>query len=213
MKDLLKKFEIQHLLSTPYHPQTNGLVKRFNRTLCESIAKITEGQGDWDQHISPVLFAYRTAKQSTTKMTPFFLVYGRNPKMPIMNEEEIIEGNILTRLYTLIEELPKERGIVQQNVTRAQQQQKTHHDRKVDPARKFKIGEKVLMYDAARDKHFTGKLKPKWKGPYYIHNVLPNGAYKLRTFEGKVLAAPINILLLKRYFDRQGWEPIINIEV
>jgi len=73
---LLKQFEIRHLLSTPYHPQTNGLVERFNRTLCESLAKLTEGKEDWDRYISPVLFAYRTSKQSSTKMTPFYLLYG-----------------------------------------------------------------------------------------------------------------------------------------
>ena len=35
----MKKFEIKHLMSTPYHLQTNGLVERFNRTLCEALAK------------------------------------------------------------------------------------------------------------------------------------------------------------------------------
>src|SRR4051812_42873164 len=210
--NLLKKFEIQHLLSTPYHPQTNGLVERFNRTLCESLAKITEGQEDWDKHIAPVLFAYRTSKQSSTRMTPFYLVYGRNPQLPTMNTDETIQGNILTRLFTLIEELPQERETAKKNIQKSQEKQKQRHDKKVDPTRKYRIGDKVLMYDAARDKHFTGKLKPKWKGPYYIHNVLRNGAYKLRTMEGKVLAAPINILLLKKYHDRQGWEPLIEIQ-
>jgi transposase InsO family protein len=43
MVDLLtKKFEIKHNLSTSYHPQTNGLVERFNKTLCESLAKLQE---------------------------------------------------------------------------------------------------------------------------------------------------------------------------
>jgi hypothetical protein len=208
---LLRKFEIQHLLSTPYHPQTNGLVERFNRTLCESIAKITEGREDWDQHIAPVLFAYRTSKQASTRMSPFYLVYGRQPQMPHMELTETIEGNILDRLYTIIEEIPVQQGEARQNILKSQKKQKERHDLKIDPTRKFKIGDKVLMYDAARDKHFTGKLKPKWKGPYYIHNVLRNGAYKLRTMEGKVLAAPINILLLKTYYTRENWEPVITI--
>ena len=209
---LLKQFEIRHLLSTPYHSQTNGLVERFNRTLCESLAKITEGKEDWDQHLSPVLFAYRTSKQSSTKMTPFYLVYGRHPHLPTESTDEILEQNLLNRLFILTEELPKQQEIAKKNIQRNQQQQKQRHDRKVNANRKFKIGDQVLMYDAARDKHFTGKLKPKWKGPFYIHDCLPNGAYKLRTMDGKVLSAPINIFLLKQYFDRQNWQPVVVVE-
>jgi len=42
IKELMKKFEIRHNLSTPYHPKTNGLVERFNKTLCEALAKLEE---------------------------------------------------------------------------------------------------------------------------------------------------------------------------
>jgi hypothetical protein len=95
---------------------------------------------------------------------------------------------------------------------KSQKKQKERHDRKVKPTRKFKIGDKVLMYNAARDKHFTGKPRPKWKGPLYILDILPHDVFKLRTMEGKVLAAPINLFLLKPYYDRTNWEPIIRIQ-
>ena len=42
IKKLMQKFQIKHLFSTPYYPQTNGLVKVFNQTLCESLAKLGE---------------------------------------------------------------------------------------------------------------------------------------------------------------------------
>ena len=188
------------------------MVERFNRILCESLAKITEGQENWDKHISPILFAYRTAKQSSTKMTPFYLVYGRNPQVPPMEMDEVINNNILSRLFTLIEDLSQEREAARRNISKAQRRQKEYHDQRKNLAQPFKISDKVLMYDAARDKHFTGKLKPKWKGPYYIHDVLRNGTYKLRTMDGKVLVALINTQLLKKYHDREAWEPQILLE-
>ncbi len=42
IEDLTKKFRIKHRLSLPYHPQINGLVERFNQTLCEKLAKLAE---------------------------------------------------------------------------------------------------------------------------------------------------------------------------
>src|SRR5206468_675499 len=65
--ELCRKFEIKHKLSSPYHPQTNGLVERFNCTLCEALAKVSEKENQWDEHIEQLLFAYRTTKHSTTK--------------------------------------------------------------------------------------------------------------------------------------------------
>ena len=126
--------------------------------------------------------------------------------------DEIISNNILLRLYTLIEDLPQEREVARRNIFNSQRRQKEYHDQRKNLAQTFKISNKVLMYDAARDKHFTGKLKPKWKGPYYIHDVLKNSVYKLRTMDRKVLAAPINIQLLKKYHDRETWEPQILLE-
>src|SRR3954447_20034241 len=95
VEGLMNKFEIKHLLSTPYHPQTNGLVERFNKTLCESIAKVTKNLQEWDNAINSVLFAYRTAKNSTTKFTPFYLTYGREARLPITAlENETLEINL-----------------------------------------------------------------------------------------------------------------------
>ncbi len=77
IQDLSKKFRIKHRLSTLYYPQINGLVKRFNQTLCEKLAKMAEEMTMWDEFIDPALIAYCTTKYATTGVTSFLLVYGR----------------------------------------------------------------------------------------------------------------------------------------
>ena len=52
---------------------------------------------------------------------------------------------------------------------------------------KLKIGDKVLLKNAAKEKQWSEKLASKWKGPYYIHKEIGKEAYKLRTLNEKVL--------------------------
>ena len=124
IKNLTQKFEIKHNFSTPYHPQTNGLVERFNRTLCESLAKLVQHTNTWDLYIAPVLFAYRTSKNATTKIEPFYLVYGRNAKLPANNLEDNNEENLNTRIEYLIDKLPHYREATRKQINKVQVKQK-----------------------------------------------------------------------------------------
>jgi hypothetical protein len=198
---LMEKFEIKHLLSTPYYPQTNGLVERFNRTLCESLSKMSNKTNDWDLFIAPVLFAYRTTKHSTTKIEPFFMVYGRLSRLLMDPLEDENPSNENDRLRQLIDNIPQIRQKARNEVLQAQAKQKDRHDAKLKKPTGFLIRDKVLYFKVAQDQSHSGKLNPKWKGPYYIHDVLPHGAYKLRTMEEQVLSAPINGNLLKTYHE------------
>ena len=210
---LCEKFEIKHKLSSPYHPQTNGLVERFNRTLCESLAKVSEKENEWDKHIESVLFAYRTMKHNTTKKTPFFMVYGREAILPIEDfeiGENFGKDAIIERTYDLIN-LVEERIEALENIERSQVQQKNRHDTKIKEETKFNIGDKILLKEAAKEKQYSGKLSSKWKGPYYIHEIFGKGAYKLRTLDGKVLKTSHNIKHLKKYYDQKDKLPLIFI--
>ena len=78
IQELTDKFQIWHSLSSSYHPQSNGLVKRFNRTLCEGLAKVAETINNWDTYIQSVLFLYQTHKFRVTDQLLFTLIYKKN---------------------------------------------------------------------------------------------------------------------------------------
>ena len=112
---------MMYLFSTPYHPQTNSLVERFNRTLCESLAKlVNDHENTWDRFIGPVLFAYRTTSQSTTKIMPFLLTYGREAKLPINSPELRNDQNLISHIKTLINQLPEKQTLAKNRIEKAQ---------------------------------------------------------------------------------------------
>src|SRR3954453_142317 len=117
IEKLMKKFQIKHLFSTPYHPQTNGLVKRFNRTLCELLAKLGKTSA-WNRNIAPVLFAYRTSKHSTTGIYSFYLIYGRELRLPIDETEAEKTNSLVQHLHHLVNNLLFLCEIAKDNVTK-----------------------------------------------------------------------------------------------
>uniref|UniRef100_A0A8C5CA19 Gypsy retrotransposon integrase-like protein 1 n=1 Tax=Gadus morhua TaxID=8049 RepID=A0A8C5CA19_GADMO len=81
LKDLLSLLQIRHLRTSVYHPQTDGLVERFNQTLKRMVKKVMEVDGkNWDQLLPHVLFAIREVPQASTGFSPFELLYGRRPR-------------------------------------------------------------------------------------------------------------------------------------
>ena len=79
-KALFDSLGIKHSVTSAYHPQTNGLDERTNQTVKRRLAKyINLEQTDWDEHLDHVAFSININKQKTTKFSPFFLLYGRDP--------------------------------------------------------------------------------------------------------------------------------------
>ena len=62
--ELMETFNIDHRLTTPYHPQANGLDERYNQTLCNSLAKFAqENRRSWDENLGAVVYNYNSAVQ------------------------------------------------------------------------------------------------------------------------------------------------------
>src|SRR6266540_643348 len=118
IQDLSEKFRIKYRLSTPYYPQTNGLVERFNQTLCEKLAKMAEETTMWDEFIDPALMAYRTTKHATTGVTPFLLVYGREAVLPI---DEPYDLRMKDHMMQIVEEVPHIRKEARRMIRHSQQ--------------------------------------------------------------------------------------------
>ena len=91
---LCKELGIKRSVTSAYHPQTNGLDERTNQTLKTRLAKlVNEKQDNWCDFLEDVAYSIRTQKHSTTKYTPFFLMFGRNPRSPA--EVMLIQYEIL----------------------------------------------------------------------------------------------------------------------
>ena len=125
---------ISQLPTSGGHPQTDGQVERMNRTLKQMLSKVVKKKGkDWDELLGPVLFAYRTAPQSSSGETPFSLVYGRDARIltsldfyqPV-SSLPVLETDYAKELFA---ETKQARQLAKQNIERAQTAQKKQYDK------------------------------------------------------------------------------------
>lgn len=83
IKELNKLFKIRHVLSTPYHPQTNGALERSYLTLKDYLKHyINQNQNNWDQYVELAMFTYNTHVHKSTNFTPFELIFGHKAIIP-----------------------------------------------------------------------------------------------------------------------------------
>jgi hypothetical protein len=202
-KDVLDLLDVHKVRTTPYHPQCDGQTERFNRTLLSMLkVYVNENQDDWDLLLNKLAFAYRTAVHRTTGQTPFEMVYGRQPKLPLdiclPSEVEPIELDHEAYVKELKERLELMFNYVKQNTEVKIEKAKIAYDRKVRCS-SYQIGDKVWLLNCEKKKGTSPKLAKAWKGPYVIIDKIGPVNYKIKMPNGTKRSI-VHINRLKKCF-------------
>nr|GEY58958.1 hypothetical protein [Tanacetum cinerariifolium] len=185
-KDWCEKLCIRQHLASVKQPQTKGLVERANRNLDEGKkARLNARSKYWMEELSHVLWAHQTMIKSSNGDTPFSLTYRTKVVIPVEigmpilwtakvnleQNDEALEINL-----DLLEER-REQAAIREAKSKAKMDK--YYNSKVRSAN-FKPRDLVYSNNDASRAEDTGKLSPKWEGPYEVTEALGNGAYKLR---------------------------------
>ena len=84
IKELCKIAGVKKLHTTPYHPQGNGQCERFNPTLCNMLGTLSdEEKSDWKSYLRCMTHACNCTKHASTTYSPYYLMFGGHPRLPI----------------------------------------------------------------------------------------------------------------------------------
>jgi len=199
LRELFTDFRSKHVMSSPYHPQTNGLTERFNKTLAGMLAMyVSEKQQEWDEYIPFAVFAYNTVRQDSTGFSPYHLLYGVEPRLlaelvPPGPEDQTFAGRM--------EELHAARELAIVATRWAQGNQKAAYD-KGRHILSFQEGDTVLVFKPRSNG--ASKLRLPWEGPFVVLKRYSDLNYLVQRMEGERKADRllVHISRLKRYYQR-----------
>ncbi|XP_071112959.1 uncharacterized protein [Haliotis cracherodii] len=177
MTELCQILKIDKSSTTPYHPMGNGMCERFNRTLCNMLGTLEpEAKKDWKTHFAPLVHAYNCTRHESTGHSPFYLMFGRHPRLPIdlafgLDIEPVTTRSILKYTKTFQEKLRNAYEIATRQAKQSQSQQKSYYDQSARAA-VLDVGDRVLVKVVAFDGRH--KLADKWEDDIYIVTSQPN---------------------------------------
>lgn len=203
VKQLCETMLIRHSTTTAYNPQCNGMVERFNKTLCRGIAKmILQTRDHWDQQIHSVLFAYRMRVHSETGFSPYYLLYGREATLP----REVIQ-----RIEEFSNVTPNEEHMLDQRLEDLQNSyaarlQVVDEQRAISLSIKNPLepGDLVYLYRSATAASKSNKMKHLWGGPFIISRKIYDSVFTLKTLSGREIPNYFSSKKLKKVYVRNG---------
>lgn len=202
IRELCELFGIQKSRTTPYHPSGNGISERYNRTLLNMLGTLDpRKKPDWKKHLPSLVYAYNCTKHETTKYSPFQLMFGRTPKLPIDSVFETArEENTNQTTSEYIEQLKKRlessREIVNRFTSLSRERQKDQYDKKAK-ASKINVGDTVLVKILAYEGRH--KIADKFEEQPYTVTGQPNldiPVFEVRSSDGITRVLHRNKLLV-----------------
>ena len=199
----LAKWNIKHQMSSPYHPQSNGMVESANKTYGIMLTSIYQQfPSIWDQKTRDIDFAMNTSISKGTGRSPYSLVY--------LKEPPLVVDSIINKLTNLdITRDPEEATLVRMTAAdRSKEQQEateTYREKHL-VSRQYKEGEEVLVWKPNPEPNLSKKLTSNWVGPIKIKRKMPNlpATYELQANEltRRWKSLTVNVMNLRKFHPR-----------
>lgn len=163
-RELMQLLGIKKTRTTPFHPQSDGQVKRQHQTITNYLAKfIAENQRDWDRWIPMYLLAYRTSKHEASGITPSESYFGKDLRLPLdllrgcppESRNKDLDENYIGELRIKLERI---HGEVRRRLEIKSSCAKSYYDRKARNI-SFSVGQKVWLFIPRRERGKTPKLQ------------------------------------------------------
>jgi transposase InsO family protein len=211
LTQFLAKLGVKHFTSSAYYPRGNGQAESTNKNLVRIFKRLIEDKPrPWNTLLTYTLWEDHTTTKVSTGCTPFHLVYGQESIMPtemeisslrlMLQVEELNSSNISQRMNAILA-LEEQTTFSLDNIKRRQQIVKRYFNKSVKDV-KFKVNEKVLLWDSAHvDRRRNSKFQKLWLGPFKIAFVLGTNSYILKDFQERFFSYTTNGSHLKHYVE------------
>ena len=172
IKELCKIAGVKKLHTTPYHPQGNGQCERFNSTLCNMLGTLSEEEkSDWKSYLGCMTHAYNCTKHASTTYSPYYLMFGRHPRLPIDVEFGLPKSNSgdNSSKSRYIQKLRRRLNYAFQKATKVANQQASKYKSSYDKSIKGpQLQEKDLVLVKIVAHKGRHKLQDKWEPEEYV---------------------------------------------
>ncbi|KAJ8010185.1 hypothetical protein DPEC_G00072360 [Dallia pectoralis] len=206
ISELLQVSGVRKSHTTPYHPMGNGSVERFNRTLGGMIRALTPGEkADWPRRLQTLTFMYNCAAHETTGYPPFYLMFGRVPRLPVdVLFRTVLHDSDVTSydkyVACLANDLKEAMVVAQDHAAKEQDRHAQLYNRKVKGS-KIVLGDRVLV--ANRTDRGKRKLADRWDSIVYTVVGVNEETHTYRicdTLSGREKVIHRNLILLANFF-------------
>ena len=189
------------LLSTAYHPQTDGQTERINRILEDTLRHyISPRQDDWDEHLPHIEFSYNNAYQESIATSPFMLTYGVHPRVPGLAAPDRNQADRFPGVHSFRRRIDRRLQLAKECIAKAQARQETYYNQHRREA-EFQVGQEVLLSTAHIRIASPGipKLLPKYIGLFKVEARQGPLAYRLKLPDQYGIHPVFHVSLLKAY--------------
>ena len=196
MEGFLSDWGVKHVVSSAYHPASNGQIERFNGTLMRSVAILINNDAEkWENVLELAVYAYNHAVNETTGFPPAYLAYGScDDSAPFRSmgcESCQINGSWEQNLVLAHDRLTK---LQEKNMANANRKRHDPH---------FVVGEQVLVVSKPLKQQPSAKLCVHCEGSYVIKEVLGPNSFQLKKVGGRQ-ERTMNAENIKRYYPRSS---------